>query len=546
MGFDFKNILKQDEDSLVIDKKKQAVKALIILSVILLVALIVVIILKNLEDVDETRRLYITKDIQNMRTYVQTKATEKKENPSYTLPGLPLDNEPYTMKVNGVEEEYRYGYYYLQPTDYADMTTALLLPDEWYIVNYDTLDVVNYTGIKYQGRNYYSIDDLLAIEAGQLIPSDNTIIIKTADDMKYLHEYPNANFKLAGNIDMAKYNVGEGWEPVKNFTGKFDGRGYTINNLTVYRPTQSYIGLFAEIKPTGKVVNLTLKDANVTGEDYTGIVAGTTSGTIRNVILTNGSVTGVDKVGAIAGSLQQGSINNTKVNIHLVNGETQVGGLVGVLNSGTVYECLSLVSTINASQAVGGLAGSATASATSYINECAVNFGDLTGSDDLGGLVGKIEILTPNTLFVSDSYAVGNITTGKTNMGGLIGYVRTAAGAKLEMEADYAAVAILNKVSTSGGAIGYSSIAVTSPSKADYVFWEKNIAVGEVLESVGTSDTNNVMNFEAKTADEMLVRAQFTNWDFDIWAIDEHKSRPYLKFENTFKENVQEIIKKEE
>lgn len=544
MGIDFRNILKQDEDSLVIDKKRQAVKALIILCVILLVALIVVIILKNLEDVDETRRLYVTKDIQNMRAYVQNKATEAKENPGYILPGVPLDNAPYTMNVNGVEEEYRYGYYYLQSEDYADMTTALLLPNEGYIVNYDTLDVVNFAGIKYQGRMYYSIDDLLAIEAKQLIPSDNTIIIKTAEDMKYLHEYPNANFKLAGNIDMLSYNVGEGWEPVKNFTGKFDGRGYTINNLTIYRPTQSYIGLFAEIKPSGKVVNLTLKDSNVTGEDYTGVLAGTTSGTIRNVILKNGSVTGVDKVGGIAGSLQ-GTINNTKVNINLVNGETQVGGLVGVLNSGTIYECLAQVVTINASQAVGGLSGSATASTTSYINECAVQFSEITGSDDLGGLIGKIEILTPNTLYISDSYAVGNITTGKTNMGGLAGYVRTAAGAKLEMEADYAAVSILNKVESSGGAIGYSSIAVTSPSKADYVFWEKNLAVGEILESVGKSDTNNVMNFEAKTAEEMTVRAQFTNWDFDIWAINEHKSRPYLKFENTFKENVQEIIVEE-
>ena len=366
MGFDLKNILKQDEDSLVIDKKKQAVKALIILSVILLVALIVVIILKNLEDVDETRRMYITKDIQNVRTYVQNQASKSRENPGYTLPGSSLDNNPYTLVVNGFEEEYRYGYYYLLPSEYSDMTTSLWLPDEWYIVNYDTLDVINYSGIKYQGSMYYSIDDLLAIEANEVIPSTNTIIIKTAKDMQKLHQSPNANFKLAGNIDMTEYNIGEGWEPVKNFTGTFDGRGYTINNLTIYRPTQSYIGLFAEIKPGGKVMNLTLKDSAVTGEDYTGVLAGTTSGTIRNVIIKNGSVTGVDKVGAIAGSLQQGEVNSTKVNINLVNGETQVGGLVGVLNSGKVYECLSQVATINGSQTVGGFAGSATANATTY------------------------------------------------------------------------------------------------------------------------------------------------------------------------------------
>lgn len=542
MGIDFKSILKQDEESLVIDKKKEAIKWLAVLSAVLVVALIVVIILKNLEDVDETRRMYVTKDIQNMRTYVENKANQAKADPNFVLPGISLDNQPITLSIHGLEEEYRYGYYFLNPEDYADTTAALLLPDEMYIVNYDTYDVINYNGIKFAGKTYYSLDDMVAIEAGLIIPSENTIIVRTAKDLELLHQYPNATFKLAANIDMAEYGVGEGWKPVAGFTGKFDGRGYTINNLKIYRPTESYIGLFADVKDTAQIVNVTFQNSQVTGENYTGILAGTMAGTVKNVICVEGTVTGVDKVGGLVGSLQQGSINNAKMQIGLVNGESQIGGLVGVLNSGTVHECLANVSQINGSDAIGGLVGSTSASATSYINECAVNFAEMSGTDDLGGLVGKIEILSANKLMVYDSYAVGNIAAGKTNMGGIVGYMRATNGAAVDLSDVYVAVTILNKVETAGGCVGFSSLAVTSPSKVKSVFWEKNLAVGEELESIGTSDTNNILNFNSVRADEMMVRSTFTDWDFDIWAIKEHQTRPYLKFEDSFKQYVQEII----
>ena len=73
--------------------------------------MVVVIFLKNLEDVDETRRMYVTKDIQNMRTYVENKANQARTDPNFVLPGISLDNQPITLKIHGLEEEYRYGYY---------------------------------------------------------------------------------------------------------------------------------------------------------------------------------------------------------------------------------------------------------------------------------------------------------------------------------------------------------------------------------------------------------------------------------------------------
>ncbi len=542
MGLNMGNFLKQDPESLVVDKKKQAIKALIVVSIILIIALVVVIVLKGNEGEDDTRRVHATKDIQNMRNYVENEANLAKKDSFYVLPGVPLDNQPYVLNVNGVEEEYRYGYYYLSPEVCQNSKVALLLPNEHYIVNYDTYDVVNIYGVEYKGKVYHSIDDLIAIEAGNVIPSENTIIIRTAQDMQALHQNPASNFKLAANIDMKEYATGEGWTPVKNFTGMLDGRGYTINNLTIYKPTESYVGLFAEVKTGAEIVNLTLENSDVTGENYTGILAGTMAGKVNNIILSKGKVSGVDKVGAITGSLQ-GTIEKAKIDINLVNGENQIGGLVGILNSGVINECLVEISNINGNSAVGGVAGSVAANAESSIIECAAKYADMSGTDELGGIIGKVEILSTNRFKIENSYAIGNISTGKSNMGGLIGYARAASGAVVLLEDSYAAVTILNKNETAGGCIGYLSIPVTSTISANHVFWEKNLAVGEVLESVGTQDTKNVTNFTALSSAEMTLRSTFTDWDFDLWEIVDHKTRPYLKFEQDFVQNKQEIVK---
>ena len=544
MGLDLKDIFKKDDETLIVDRRKQAIQGLIILSIIVAVLLVLLVFVKNLGDVDETRRLAITKDIQNIQNYIKTVSNDAKSDPDFVYPGTSLENNPITKVINGVTEEYRYGYYLLNPEDYKNNPVALNVNGEQYIVNYDTYDVVNVSGIKYNKAMYYSVDDLVAIENSQPIPSRNTVVIKVAEDMRKLHDYPSANFKLAGNIDMSVYAAGEGWKPVENFSGRFDGRGYTISNLTINRPTQSYVGLFKEITSTASVINLTFTNVNITGENYTGVLAGTMTGNIQNIIISGGSVTGGNRVGGLVGSHQVGTISKCKVVLGTVAGQDEVGGAVGVFNSGTIQEVSLNCDNMYALSSVGGFVGSAAASGTSYLHECSA-VTSISGRESIGGLIGKVEMLSNNKLDIMDCYAKGTITDGEQNMGGLIGSLRTTAGTNLSLVDLYTAYSILNKGETSGGCVGYSNVSVSSPTSIVDVFWEKNLAVGEVLNSVGTVASGTTpLNFQDKTSDEMRYRSTFANWNFDIWGINERVDTPYLKFENGFKQYAEQVKKK--
>ena len=551
MGFDLKGLFKKDTETLIVDSRKQALKGLIIFVGVMVFLLVLLIVIRSLSNLDEIRRSNITKDIQNVRSYVRNKSSEAKEDPTIVLPGTSLEEEPVSLNINGIIEEYRYGYYLLNPEDLLDMTTALNLNTEQYIVNYDTYDVVNVAGIKYKGGVYHSVDDLIAIEKNELIPSRNTIIIKTAEDMQKLHDYPTANFKLAGNIDMTAYASGQGWKPVEEFKGKLDGRGYTISNLKINRPGEQYVGLFGKVTAEASIMNLTLENVDIVGENYTGALAGTMAGNASRIVVTPrilteeeqrkepdkrpevyAQVTGESFVGGLFGLFSQGNISNCKVTLESIDGREEVGGFVGRYSSGTIQECYAKVDDIIGQNSIGGFAGLMPASGTTYMHECVAN-STISATDSIGGLIGKIEILASNKLEIKNSYSLGTIN-GESSMGGLIGYARTSDRATLEIDSLYTSASVLNKNSTAGGCVGTSNISTRSSCSVVNVFWEKNLAPGEELSSVGTvMSSTTSLNFEDKNSEEMRRRSTFTNWNFDVWSIEERVNTPYLKFENS-------------
>lgn len=551
MGLKIGDVFKKDEETLVIDRKKPAIRALIILSVIIVFALAVLMYLKNLGDVDETRRLAITKDIQQIQSFVRERAKDARNNEDFVYPGFDLnvsgEESAFRLNVNGYEEEFRYGYYYLNPADYSSIHSALNLNNEYYIVNYNTSDVINIKGIKYDDGRYHSIDDILVInkikeglaEPGEIPPSRNTRFIKTPQDMNLLHTYPNSNFKLVGNIDMSAYSANAGWKPVKDFNGNFDGRGYTISNLTINRSTERYVGLFSNF--TGSIKNLQLKDVDIVGETYTGALAGTMLGNVTNVIVEGGSVVGSNQVGGLAGACQ-GEIENCKVDIDLVAGETQVGGIVGLFNSGRIQKTKANIVAINASSDVGGFVGCITAKLDTTMQECVATIqtrkdnpdaiSSIMASSNIGGLIGKVDVLAQSMLVIKDCYSVGNIQEGTVNQGGIIGLLNIGSQGAISLNSIYTAFTIAKKTESSGGCIG--SLKASDRVSSKYVFWEKDLLPGEVLEDIGGQGDSNKIEFTSKRPDEMRTRSTYTDWDFDIWEIEQKKSRPTLKFEKSF------------
>lgn len=52
---------------------------------------------------------------------------------------------------------------------------------------------------------------------------------------------PNAYYKLGANIQLTDCT----WNPIANFSGVFDGKGYTISGLTINQPLSMNVGFLA-------------------------------------------------------------------------------------------------------------------------------------------------------------------------------------------------------------------------------------------------------------------------------------------------------------
>ena len=537
MGISLKDIFKNDEERLVENRRKTAIKNMIIFGCVIAVLIVLAIVVKFWGNVDEERRIAITNDVQNIRSAILLRAKEQLVDPSLgDYPGIKLEDqeEPLTLNINGVTEEYRYGYYLLYTDTLKEIVVSLNLPDEAYIVNYETGDVVNATGIKYKKRRYHSIDDLLAIAAGNVPVSDTVVVVTKASDLNKMRERPNGYFKLSANIDMSEYSNGEGWNPIPQFTGILDGRGYTISNLTINRPTQSYVGLLGDVKSTAKITNLKLENVNIVGGQYTGALAGNCAASVSYVHVNSGNVSGPNtSTGGLVGAYSIQKMNNCTAKVN-VDGNNNVGGLIGTLYSGTVNK-VSADGDVTANENVGGLIGLARVSTATYITEAAAHTA-VNGKTNLGGLVGSVEMTSSNDLRIENCYAKGSIQTGEENIGGMFGRVYTAQGTpNLVLSSLYTSVSVVVKGETSGGFVGYSAVGNSTSKVNENCFWEKAIAPGEVLNGVGKEIEGSGLAFPDKTSNEMKMRATYTSWNFEtVWEIEERISTPTLKWEKNY------------
>ena len=133
--------------------------------------------------------------------------------------------------------------------------------------------------------------------------------------------------------------------PEHMFSGEFDGNGHEISGLRI-RGTGEFSGLFGYVGIGGTVKNLTLTGAFVSGERYTGGIAGYTAGTIMDCMVSDSRVHGksLNEYGAATGGIVGltcgkivGCVNlNTKV-----SGRRNVGGVVGSLCASVMEGCLN-------------------------------------------------------------------------------------------------------------------------------------------------------------------------------------------------------------
>lgn len=163
-------------------------------------------------------------------------------------------------------------------------------------------------------------------------------IIATAAQLDEVRNFPSACFELSKDIDLSSYlnSNSSGWTPIKNFTGKFDGKNHTIKGLWISLSSIVGVGLFANIGGSSERVSVSNLFVNISKK----------------------GITGGGKVGGICGSLSYGNIENCMVTGD-VSGYQYVGGIVGysIDYSSIISQCASSGNVIAIDDCVGGILG---------------------------------------------------------------------------------------------------------------------------------------------------------------------------------------------
>ena len=232
--------------------------------------------------------------------------------------------------------------------------------------------------------------------------------------------YEAKNFVLTANIDLN----GLPWTPIANsfsdalfggsdyrvFAGNFDGKGYTISNVSIGSETtpleSDVLGLFGATE--GKISNLNLDTVSIHG------VAKIASGYVIGIA---GGL-----VGSSAGSIENCHVTGLAMDMSAPsNGYAAaywVGGLVGALDGAQLINECSVSGSITEKAgkgSIGGLIGELgkAAKITYSRSDVTVNVkADSRGGANVGGFIGKGNGKTDAETIIRNCYATGNVTGG--------------------------------------------------------------------------------------------------------------------------------------
>ena len=238
----------------------------------------------------------------------------------------------------------------------------------------------------------------------------NPYIITTAEGLNFLalmvnesNNFSGTYFELGADIDLSGYNPFSGiGSDSKQFRGKFDGKGYIIDNVTINADGQEKTGLFRNVYSSAEVKNLMVSNATISGTLYVGAVVGYAD--VVNV--SNCTVTG-----------------STISGVNTTNNYNAVGAVIGYVNNGFVDQCIADNCTVTGSSTntlyLGGITGRCGTQYAprrvnnSIVSGCTIN-GTATNSANIGTVVGYLQSVSGNGSANSSNNFILNTSTNGT------------------------------------------------------------------------------------------------------------------------------------
>jgi hypothetical protein len=341
--------------------------------------------------------------------------------------------------------------------DFGSEVELVAIPSsEWSFVRWEGDITGDQNPVVVTMDNDISVTAIFTIFDGGTGEPDDPYQIATLSQLNEIRNHLDSYFIFVDDIDASETST-EGFEPIgdesEGFSGQLDGDGFEISNLTIDNPTGNYLGLFGYIEEDGFIQNLNLVNADISGDDIVGGLAGVNNGTIENVSV-SGAVNGSSFLGGLAG-LNGGAVLQSVSEVD-VSGSDRIGGLAGV-NTGVIQHSYA-AGDVNGGSSAGGLTGWNNESGEileSYAS------GNVSGQDRLGGLVGRNE----GDASIVQSYALGNVSLSTIfygRAGGLIG-TNTSTGSISEVYAT-------GEVTGVSGDLG--GLAGTNSSQVENSYWD--------------------------------------------------------------------------
>ncbi|MBQ9945722.1 MAG: hypothetical protein IJO68_04280 [Clostridia bacterium] len=293
---------------------------------------------------------------------------------------------------------------------------------------------------------YYEIDNAgkLYWFAAQVIGGNTAINGVLTDNITVNENVLTADGALNG--DGSDFRA---WTPIangkynNNYTGTFDGKGFTVSGLYFNDSETNKVGLFGAVSG-GTVRNVGVTDSYISGSSYVGGIAGYIMNSTVEGCYNTGTVIGsVDYVGGVVGFKMHGNVEGS-YNAGTVTGSRYVSGVIGY-NYGTATDCYNTGSVSGSGSYVGGVVACNYGPITDFYNT-----GNIVGTIRVGGLVGY----NNNDGTVTNCYNTGSVS-GNDDVGGVVGGNYGAV-------TNCYSIGSTNTPNTVGGVVGYNEGTVTN------------------------------------------------------------------------------------
>ena len=223
----------------------------------------------------------------------------------------------------------------------------------------------------------------------QLGTADYPYLISDCEGLQKMKNGLGAYYELTEDIDCTEtrtWDDGKGFSPIGGiFSGILDGRGYSISNLYLNRPSSNDASTFSKANSSASVKNIAFVAVNYTGNvDVAAVYAENEGGSVENVSVSGSFYALSGRAAGIAGH-NAGLIENVAVNA-VIRSDWNSGyaGGIAAFSSGTIRNSYS-VGLVNAPGTYkGGLVGDNRGTIENSFSDSNVTVGGVSGG--LAGL----------------------------------------------------------------------------------------------------------------------------------------------------------------